>query len=54
MGYFHDIIFIVYNYFISHNIILPIILHNVTGKQNRQNGMGNNFMTCVEINKNEL
>ena len=32
MIYFHYIIFIVYNYFISHNITLQIILHNVTKK----------------------
>ena len=32
MSYFHYIIFIVYNDFISHNITLQIILHNVTKK----------------------
>ena len=34
MSYFHYIIFIVYNYFISHNITLQIILQNVTIKTN--------------------
>ena len=32
MSYFHDMISIVYNYFISHNITLQIILHNVIKK----------------------
>ena len=32
MSYFHHMIFIIYNYFVSHNIKLQIILHNVTKK----------------------
>ena len=40
--------FIVYNYFISHNIALQIILYNVTKKkQNRQNGMGKSLTTVA-------
>ena len=32
MRHFHYIILIVYNYFISHNITLQIMLHNSTKK----------------------
>ena len=47
MSYFHDMIFIIYNYFVSHNIKLQIILHNVTKKQNKQNWMGKSLTTVA-------
>ena len=48
MSYFHYMIFIVYNYFISHNITLQKIWYNVTKrKQNRQNGMGKSLTTVA-------
>ena len=52
MSYFHDIIFIVH-YFISHNITLQIMLHNVTQKtkQTERGREESNNSSQLQINQ---
>ena len=56
MSYFHDMIFIIYNYFVSHNIKLQIILHNVTKKtkQTELDGEESNNSSQLQINQSTI
>ena len=49
MSYFQDMIFIVCNYFISHNITLQITLHNVTKKTKQTEWDGEESNNRVRI-----
>ena len=53
MSYFHDIIFIVYNYFISHNITLQIRLHNVTKKTKQTEWDGEEYNNSSQSQRNQ-
>ena len=53
MSYFHDMIFIIYNYFVSHNIKLQKILHNVTKKTKQTELDGEESNNSSQLQRNQ-
>ena len=53
MSYFHDVIFIIYNCFVSHNIKLQIILHNVTKKTKQTELDGEESNNSSQLQRNQ-
>ena len=52
-SYFHYIIFIVYNYFISHNITLQIMIHNDTKKTKQTEWGGEESNNSSQLQRNQ-
>ena len=53
MSYLHYIIFIVYNYFLSHKITLQIILHNVTKNTKHTEWDWEEFNNSSQLQRNQ-